>query len=92
MTVTHQCVRPGAGGHSVYTPVHCMGTTGWGGHASVWCLPYLWALCLCCTNVCMCGTVVWVQVCACIVCTVIKFYGCCTGTGRGVLQLRIWAY
>ena len=25
MTVTHQCVRPGAGGHSVYTPVHCMG-------------------------------------------------------------------
>ena len=41
---------------------------------------------------CMCGTLVWVQVCACIVCTVIKFYGCCTGTGPGVLQLQIWAY
>ena len=27
MTVTHQCVRSGAGGHSVYTPVLTIGVS-----------------------------------------------------------------
>ena len=53
MTVTHQCVGGGGGGHSVYTPVHCMGTTGWGGHASVCGVYHNCGLCLCCTNGCM---------------------------------------
>ena len=61
MTVTHQCVRSGAGGHSVYTPVHCMGTTGWGGHASVRGVYHNCGLYVCV-----------VQMCACMVCAVIN--------------------
>ena len=61
MTVTHQCGGSGAGGHSVFTPAHCMGTTGWGGHASV-CGVYHF----CGFNVCA------VQMRACMVCAVIK--------------------
>ena len=63
----------------MYTPVHCMGTTGWGGHASV-CGVYH----ICGFNVCA------VQMRACMECAVIKlmFYSRRTGTGMGVLWLR----
>ena len=74
MTVTHQCVRSGAGGHSVYTPVHCMGTTGWGGHASVCGVYHNCGLCV----------VLYKSVHVRYTCyAMLTFYGHCTGAGMG---------